>query len=86
MTSGLVLNDNIYWITFHAGYDFGYLMKSLTGQALPENEKDFFALLHIYFPILYDIKYLMKACKTLKGGLQEVADELGVCLRSLLCT
>eukprot|EP00041_Stephanoeca_diplocostata_P013582 m.238598 g.238598 ORF g.238598 m.238598 type:complete len:275 (-) comp19391_c0_seq1:926-1750(-) len=78
MTSGLVLNDNVNWITFHAGYDFGYLMKALTGKPLPENEKDFFSLLHIYFPILYDIKYLMKACKTLKGGLQEVADELGV--------
>ncbi len=32
----------------------------------------------MYFPVVYDIKYLMKCCKTLKGGLQEVADDLGV--------
>ena len=24
------------------------------------------------------LQYLMKSCKTLKGGLQEVADDLGV--------
>jgi hypothetical protein len=30
MTSGLVLNDDIKWISFHSGYDFGYLVKLLT--------------------------------------------------------
>ena len=32
--------------------------------------QDFFDLMRLYFPIVYDIKYLMKSCKTLKGGLQ----------------
>ena len=33
--------------------------------------QEFFDLLQLYFPIVYDIKYLMKSCKTLKlGGLQ----------------
>lgn len=78
MTSGLILSPNVHWITFHSGYDFGYLLRLLTCADMPSNERDFFDVLRVYFPVLYDIKYLMKSCKTLKGGLQEVADELGV--------
>ncbi|XP_068143321.1 CCR4-NOT transcription complex subunit 7 isoform X2 [Drosophila tropicalis] len=76
MSSGIVLVDNIKWLCFHSGYDFGYLLKLLTDQNLPADEADFFELLHIYFPNIFDIKYLMKSCKNLKGGLQEVADQL----------
>ncbi|PSN35098.1 CCR4-NOT transcription complex subunit 7 [Blattella germanica] len=76
MTSGIVLMDNIKWLSFHSGYDFGYLLKLLTDQNLPQEESDFFELLRIYFPTVYDVKYLMKSCKNLKGGLQEVADQL----------
>ena len=53
-------------------------MKLLTAQSLPRTEEAFFDLLRIWFPTVYDIKYLMKASKVLKGGLQEVADDLGV--------
>ncbi|EDV97532.1 CCR4-NOT transcription complex subunit 7 isoform X1 [Drosophila grimshawi] len=76
MSSGIVLMDNIKWLCFHSGYDFGYLLKLLTDQNLPADESEFFELLHIYFPNIFDIKYLMKSCKNLKGGLQEVADQL----------
>lgn len=76
MSSGIVLVDNIKWLCFHSGYDFGYLLKLLTDQNLPADESEFFELLRLYFPNIYDIKYLMKSCKNLKGGLQEVADQL----------
>jgi CCR4-NOT transcription complex subunit 7/8 len=56
-------------------------VKLLTAQSLPTSEDAFFALLKIWFPTVYDIKFLMKASKALKGGLQEVADDLGVCYR-----
>lgn len=76
MTSGVVLTENIKWISFHSGYDFGYLLKLLTDQNLPAEESEFFDYLRIYFPTIYDVKYLMKSCKNLKGGLQEVAEQL----------
>ncbi|KAL7636830.1 UNVERIFIED_CONTAM: hypothetical protein RMT77_012588 [Armadillidium vulgare] len=76
MTSGIVLFEDIKWLSFHSGYDFGYLLKLLTNYSLPPDESEFFDLLRIYFPAIYDVKYLMKSCKNLKGGLQEVADQL----------
>ncbi|XP_064079532.1 CCR4-NOT transcription complex subunit 7-like [Macrobrachium nipponense] len=76
MTSGIVLVDNVKMLSFHSGYDFGYLLKLLTNQNLPAEESDFFEMLRLYFPSIYDVKYLMKSCKNLKGGLQEVAEQL----------
>lgn len=78
ITSGLVLNDKVKWISFHSGYDFGYLLKLLTDCQLPADENEFFELLQIYFPAIYDVKYVMKSCRSLKGGLQEVADQLKI--------
>ena len=49
MTSGLVLNDDIKWISFHSGYDFGYLLKLLTCTALPADEPEFFKVIFIFF-------------------------------------
>ncbi|EEH46524.2 CCR4-NOT core DEDD family RNase subunit POP2 [Paracoccidioides brasiliensis Pb18] len=60
MTSGLVLVDDVHWISFHSGYDFGYLMKIMLCKPLPDGEQEFHKLLTIFFPSLYDIKYLMK--------------------------
>jgi CCR4-NOT transcription complex subunit 7/8 len=45
---------------------------------MPADEGQFFDLLRTYFPCIYDIKYLMKSCKNLKGGLQDIADDLQV--------
>eukprot|EP00960_Hanusia_phi_P033570 750519-Hanusia_phi.AAC.2 len=48
---------------------------------LPEKESDFFALLGDYFPCFFDIKYIMKSCESLKGGLNRIAETLEVCLQ-----
>jgi len=78
MSSGVVLNDSVYWVTFHAGYDFGYLLKILTCNSLPDTQAGFFKLMKIYFPTVYDIKHLMKFCNSLHGGLNKLAELLDV--------
>lgn len=78
LISGLVLMPRVRWLSFHSGYDFGYLLSLLTNRDLPKEEGEFFDVLRLYFPNIYDVKYLMKSCKSLKGGLQEVANELSV--------
>ncbi|KAL0297131.1 UNVERIFIED_CONTAM: putative CCR4-associated factor 17 [Sesamum radiatum] len=78
MSSGLFLNDGMCWVTFHSGYDFGYLLKLLTCRSLPETPAGFFRLLNIYFPMVYDIKHLMKFCNSLHGGLNKLAELLEV--------
>jgi len=77
-SSGLVLVPGVKWISFHSGYDFGYLLKLLTCSPLPSEESVFFDLLHTYFPCIYDIKYMMLSCDNLKGGLQKIAEDLDV--------
>jgi CCR4-NOT transcription complex subunit 7/8 len=76
--SGVVLNEAVRWVTFHSGYDFGYLLKVLTAAPLPPSEADFFDLLKLFFPNVYDIKYLMKFCDNLHGGLSKLAETLEV--------
>lgn len=78
MVSGLVLDDRVKWVSFHSGYDFAYLLKLLTTQDLPGDEKSFFELLKIYFPCIYDIKYMTSLLDGhfFLGGLQKLADDL----------
>lgn len=56
MVSGLVLNDDVKWLSFHSSYDFGYLLKTLTCKELPDTEAGFLELLQLYFPGIYDTK------------------------------
>ena len=79
MVSGLVLNDKVKWVSFRSGYDYGYLLKLLTTVELPDDEKGFLDYLKIYFPTIYDIKYMTSLLDghRFMGGLQKIADELG---------
>mmetsp|Transcript_12572 Transcript_12572/g.17427 ORF Transcript_12572/g.17427 Transcript_12572/m.17427 type:complete len:324 (-) Transcript_12572:307-1278(-) len=77
ITSAIVLNEDVTWVTFHSGYDYGYLLRLLTCEKLPDKEEEFSELLKTYCPRVYDVRFLMKSCH-LKGGLSGVAACLGV--------
>ncbi|ESO05757.1 hypothetical protein HELRODRAFT_111155 [Helobdella robusta] len=78
ISSGLVLLDDVRWVTFHSAYDFGYLLKVLTCKPLPDDAAEFYQLLRLFFVHFYDIKHLMQSCNLFRGGLQELADQLEV--------
>jgi CCR4-NOT transcription complex subunit 7/8 len=60
ISSGLVLDPDVHWISFHSGYDFGYLMKLMICKPLPEDEGQFHSYLEKFFPSLFDIKFMLK--------------------------
>ncbi|KAK5109440.1 hypothetical protein LTR62_006999 [Meristemomyces frigidus] len=65
-TSGLAFSSEVNWLSFHSGYDFGYLMKLLSSDALPKQQGEFFDLVKIYFPHLWDIKSLLRHAQRLR--------------------
>merc|ERR1712216_680459 len=80
-TSGNVLSEELTWVSFHSTYDFGYLLKLLTAEPIPERESDFWELMNIFFPIVYDVKHLAASnpnCEHLRGGLNKIAETLMV--------
>ncbi|XP_010932706.2 probable CCR4-associated factor 1 homolog 6 [Elaeis guineensis] len=78
MSTGAVLKgSDVEWITFDGGYDIGFLLRILTGRVLPETREEFFELVNIFFPTLYDVKHLSTFCDD-DPGLVQVAELLGV--------
>ena len=78
IVSGLVLNEKITWICFNGSSDFAYLLKYLINDNLPEREEEFIDLVNLFFPNLYDIKFLVNDNEAYKGGLNKLAKELEV--------
>ncbi|KAL6844220.1 hypothetical protein ACP4OV_025893 [Aristida adscensionis] len=81
MSSGLVCNPEVAWVTFHSAYDFGYLVKLLMGRKLPRTMPDFLKYVRVYFGEVYDVRHMMRFCGGaggLHGGLERVAAALKV--------
>ena len=78
IASGIVLNENVKWITFHGAYDFAYLLKTLSNQPLPEDEQTFLEYISIHFPNYYDLRYMIKNIAWLKGSLSRIATDLEI--------
>lgn len=94
VSSGLTCFEDVRWISFHSGYDFAYLVKLMLIDPLPDDESEYRKYLNIFFPAIYDIKYMIKtaartedlspdATKIInnlgqKSGLQDLANELDI--------
>ncbi|XP_050384585.1 probable CCR4-associated factor 1 homolog 11 [Argentina anserina] len=79
MSSGLVCNEDVTWITFHSAYDFGYLVKLLTWLPLPEDRAGFLDRVKVFFGSGgYDVKHLARCSSHLWGGLDRVCQALNV--------
>lgn len=79
ISSGLVLDDSINWITYHSGYDLGYLLSVMLNDKLPVEEAGFLKTLSIYFPTVWDVKHIVRLFHTSpKSNLTEIAEELNI--------
>lgn len=77
--SGLVCFEEVKWISFHGGYDFGYLTKLLICRQLPNDELEFDQIMKKYFPSTIDVKHLMKyAIKSHSSGMLTPSDPTSV--------
>ncbi|KAF2756223.1 CAF1-domain-containing protein [Pseudovirgaria hyperparasitica] len=65
ISSGLVLNEDVHWLSFHSGYDFAYLVKIMWSQQLPADEEDYRELVAKYFPSILDVKFLWRHARNL---------------------
>ena len=85
ITSGLVLNPDIYWISYHGAYDFAYILKLLTNERIPMNEEEFIDILSLYFHNYYDVKMLVKDLEYyFNGGLNKLIYKLGVIRKGVM--
>ncbi|KAH8825183.1 ribonuclease H-like domain-containing protein [Flagelloscypha sp. PMI_526] len=79
ITSGLVLSKDVKYISYHSGYDFGFFLSILSGTGLPVSDAEYYDLLSIWFPTIYDLKVILRAGRHVRSAtLQGTADDLGI--------
>uniref|UniRef100_M8C8M4 Putative CCR4-associated factor 1-11-like protein n=1 Tax=Aegilops tauschii TaxID=37682 RepID=M8C8M4_AEGTA len=74
--------EPLTWVAFSGSYDFAYLARMLFRQGskgLPQKLEDFGRRVEKFFgPWVLDAKYIAKTCRIEDGGLEKVANTLGV--------
>lgn len=79
LSSGMVLNEEIKWVTFHGSFDFAYLLKNLIYSELPATKDSFMEYIKIFFPNVYDQKIIVAEMNDFKSGsLQKLACDLDI--------
>lgn len=96
--SGLLLESSVTWLTYHAAYDFGFLINILMNNDMPNNREDFEWWVHKYMPSFYDLNLICKVMQDTKQQQQQstqqqkqytlssLAEELGIPRYSLFVT
>lgn len=57
--SGLLLDDSIKWIFYNAGYDLTFCIRLFINSIFPDDDKMFYEWCSLYFPNIYDLKYIL---------------------------
>ncbi|OIW18936.1 hypothetical protein TanjilG_25379 [Lupinus angustifolius] len=79
ISSRLLYNYNLTWVTFHGSYDFGYLVKIITRSTLPTRLEEFLWFVEVMFSDrVYDVKHMMLSYPSLYGSLDQVARALNL--------
>lgn len=66
ITSGLPFMKKVHWISFHSGYDFGYLTKLMSCKLLPKHDESYKDLIRKYFPNIWDVKFMLRHSQKLR--------------------
>ncbi|KAH3900778.1 CCR4-NOT core DEDD family RNase subunit POP2 SCDLUD_003784 [Saccharomycodes ludwigii] len=87
MDSGLILNDNVLWISYSGAYHLAYLVHFLSGASMPNNKEDFLQLVSQYLPNFYDLEVINNRLKrvifisnnnNVRRSIEILAEELGI--------
>ncbi|AQZ13366.1 POP2 (YNR052C) [Zygosaccharomyces parabailii] len=88
--SGLLMEPNTTWITYHAAYDFGFLVHILMNDSMPNNREEFEWWVHKFLPNFFDLNLICKVIQDYKQqqhpgsqqqqqfSLASLAEELGI--------